>query len=156
MHKSPTEYCELYGKVNALIGTNRNSVLIGLDGRCGAGKSTLASWLAWQFGMPAIHLDLFLSGKDPLRWKVDDITRCLTARGDRPLIIESILLLDVLRQVGRKADFLVFVEQIDGSTRVRPPDSDDRNSPHSVDGQVDAYIENEAPATKANLHLRWG
>jgi 2-phosphoglycerate kinase len=40
------------------LGPKRAPLLIAIDGADGVGKSSLASWLAWQIGAPAIHLDL--------------------------------------------------------------------------------------------------
>jgi hypothetical protein len=48
---------ELLEIVLALLGPNRLPLLIGIDGADGLGKSSLPSWLAWQLGAPAIHLD---------------------------------------------------------------------------------------------------
>ena len=53
-------YASLYEHVRQQIGPDRKPVIIGLDGESGSGKSSAASWLAWQFEMPSIHLDLFL------------------------------------------------------------------------------------------------
>jgi hypothetical protein len=36
------------------------------DGVDGGGKSSLASWLAWQLGMPAVQLDLYLTSNREL------------------------------------------------------------------------------------------
>jgi uridine kinase len=42
------------------LGPDRFPLIVGIDGRWGAGKSSLASWLAWQLGMPSVHLDLYI------------------------------------------------------------------------------------------------
>jgi hypothetical protein len=47
---------ELLEKVLAHLNPNRLPRLIGIDGDDGVGKSSLASWLAWQLGAPTVHL----------------------------------------------------------------------------------------------------
>lgn len=52
----------------------RLPLLIGVDGRWGAGKSSVASWLAWQLGMPAVSLDLYMiRDSKPLEWRSEDL-----------------------------------------------------------------------------------
>src|SRR4051812_33242489 len=99
---APPMYDELLAKVTTALGPNREPILIGFDGTGCAGKSSAApdttrsfdsefghlyrdfsSWLAWQLGMPAIYLDLFLHEPDfksPLQWRADEVARCLESR----------------------------------------------------------------------------
>jgi hypothetical protein len=56
---APTQYVEMRGRVSTALGLDRRAILVGVDGRDGHGKTSAALWLAWQFGMPALHLDLF-------------------------------------------------------------------------------------------------
>jgi hypothetical protein len=96
------------------LGPNRLPLLIAIDGSDGVGKSSLASWLAWQLGAKAIHLDLYLvRGSDPLRWRSDDLQHLVHARlveFERPLIVEGIMVLDALAGIGRKPDVLAYVD----------------------------------------------
>jgi hypothetical protein len=46
------------------LGPDRKPLVIGIDGREGTGKTSLSNWLAWQLGMPVIHLDLFLEASE--------------------------------------------------------------------------------------------
>jgi hypothetical protein len=105
---------ELLEIVLALLGPNRLPLLIGIDGADGLGKSSLASWLAWQLGAPAIHLDLYLvKDSEPLQWRIPCLQRILSTRLDehaKPLVLEGIMLLEALAKIGRRADFLVYVE----------------------------------------------
>jgi 2-phosphoglycerate kinase len=48
----------LFEQVQERLGPNRLPLLIAIDGADGVGKSSLASWLAWQLGAPAVYLDL--------------------------------------------------------------------------------------------------
>src|ERR1700745_3187927 len=71
----------LLEQVQECLGPNRLPLLIAIDGADGIGKSSLASWLAWQLGAPAIHLDLYLvRGSDPLRWRTDELQRAVDTR----------------------------------------------------------------------------
>ena len=105
---------ELLEKLLAHLGPNRLSRLIGIDGDDGVGKSSLASWLAWQLGAPTVHLDLYLiRDSNPLRWRTEDLQRVVTTRLDQhegPLIIEGMMLLEALAGIGRKVDFLVYLD----------------------------------------------
>ena len=104
---------ELLEKVQARLGPDRLPLLIAIDGPDGVGKSSLASWLAWQLGAPAIHLDLYvIRDSEPLRWKTDELSRLVNRRiGERrkPMIIEGIMVLDALQAIGWKPDFLAYL-----------------------------------------------
>src|SRR5580704_19648810 len=103
---------ELLDQVKEALTPNRLPLLVAIDGADGIGKSSLASWLAWQLGMPAIQLDLYLTGLEPIQWLSGDLARVVSRRLDRgcPVIVDGVLVLDALDQIGRKADFLVYVE----------------------------------------------
>jgi hypothetical protein len=118
MIKSPLpESAALLKKVQQCLGPNRAPLLIAIDGADGIGKSSLASWLAWQLGAPAIYLDLYvIKDSNPLRWR-GELLCLLHARlvvHAAPLIVEGILVLDALAQIGRKPDFLVYVDGTGG------------------------------------------
>src|ERR1700692_2645873 len=102
---------ELLEHLQEALTPNRLPLLIAVDGADGIGKSSLASWLAWQLGMPAVQLDLYVTSLQPVRWLRQDLERVVACRIDqkRPLIIDGVLALDALDQIGRKADFVVFV-----------------------------------------------
>ena len=139
---APPAYFELRKAVDLKLGVNRAPLLIGFDGAAGVGKSSAASWLAWQFGMPTIHLDLYVeTNSEPLRWRTNDLALAIAARRERPLVVEGILLLDALSTVARKPDVLVFVEAI------------------SFDGgmldRVCPYLERTKAREKADFILRW-
>jgi hypothetical protein len=114
MIKSPLpESAALLERIQQRLGADRAPLLIAVDGTDGVGKSSLASWLAWQLGAPAIYLDLYvIKDSKPLRWRGELLclvhARLVVHAG--PLIVEGILLLDALAQIGRKPDFLVYVD----------------------------------------------
>src|SRR5262245_55834815 len=80
--KSPLPGSEaLLRKVQEALGRDRLPLLIAIDGADGIGKSSLASWLAWQLGAPAIYLDLYvIRGSNPLRWRSDELQSIIHTR----------------------------------------------------------------------------
>jgi uridine kinase len=103
---------ELLAHVKQALTRNRLPLLIVIDGADGCGKSSLASWLAWQLGMPAIQLDFYLTDLHPIRWLTVELARIVQRRivdQNRPIIVDGICALDALDQIKRKSDFLIFV-----------------------------------------------
>lgn len=102
---------------------NWRKYTISIDGVFGSGKSTLARFLAWQLGMPAIETDMFLIPHlgEPL-YRIDEMTTIIMERHNenRPVIIEGILVLKNLKDIGIKSDFKVFVKNptFEGSGRL--------------------------------------
>lgn len=152
---APSEYDQLLATLCRAIGPDRKPLLIGVDGREGTGKSSLSSWLAWQLGMPVIHLDLFRAPSEAVTYRAADLGRCIQARGNRPLIVEGVLLLDALAGIGRSPDFLIFLEEQPDPTRTRPPDSDLVDTRElSLANQVQAYFSRRSPADLADFKLK--
>lgn len=95
----------------------RRPIIIGIDGQDGTGKTHIAAWLAWQLGVKALHLDLYYTyDADGHRtgWRAHDLSQTIEQRVDvqeRPIIVEGILLLEALKTIQRKADFLVYVRR---------------------------------------------
>jgi len=58
--------------------------------------------------------DLYvIKGSNPLRWRSDELQRIVHTRlveHAGPLVAEGVLILDALGAIGRKADFLVYVD----------------------------------------------
>src|SRR3954471_1201276 len=102
---------ELLARVLEALTPIRLPLLIVIDGADGSGKSSLASWLAWQLGMPAVQLDLYLTDLFPIRWLTTELARVVRHRLDkgRPVIIDGVCALDVVDQIDCKADFLIFL-----------------------------------------------
>jgi uridine kinase len=103
---------ELLARIHEALTPDRLPLLIAIDGADLSGKSSLASWLAWQLGMPAVQLDLYLISLHPIQWRAEDLARVVTTRIDahRPIIIDGVLVLDALDQISRRPDFLVFLK----------------------------------------------
>jgi hypothetical protein len=132
----------LLEKVQARLGPNRLPLLIAIDGADGIGKSSLASWLAWQLGAPAIHLDLYvIRGSDPLRWRTEELRRVVNARlvdHAAPLVIEGIMVLDALAAIDRKPDFLVYLAGVGG---------------HGLSDRLAAYRARHQPEQRADVRM---
>ena len=111
LKRSLPGYTDLLDRVQVALTAQRLPLLIAIDGAEDCGKSSLANWLAWQLGMPAIQLDLYLIGDGRLAWHMSELKNALARRHStgRPIIIEGILILDALDQIGRKPDFVVHV-----------------------------------------------
>jgi hypothetical protein len=146
MLKKPISHSvELLASVQQALTPKRLPLIIAVDGADCTGKSSLASWLAWQLGIPTVHLDLFLGPPGSIQWMVEDLKRAVDRRGERPLIVEGVLVLDALEQIGREADLVVFVKGenttswagrlIEYQKRRRLPDSADFSLNGYSDGQ---------------------
>src|ERR1700722_19378152 len=84
------------------LGPDRLPLIIGIDGRWGAGKSSLASWLAGPLWVPSGGLGLFVErDSEPLSWRYEDVTRIIGARLvlAKPIIIEGICLCRALQAI---------------------------------------------------------
>jgi hypothetical protein len=86
---------------------------IAIDGIDHAGKSSLARFLAWQLGMPALETDLFLM-KGPSVYCCDhaSLRKFIMMRHDmqRPVIVEGVFVLRSLRLAGIDPELLIRVE----------------------------------------------
>jgi uridine kinase len=137
---------ELLARIKEALTPNRLPLLIVVDGADGSGKTSLASWLAWQLGAPTVHLDLYLAALEPIvQWRSDDLTRAVSSRLDkrRPVIVEGVLALDALDLIKRKADFLVFVKGVGGRKMASQIAAYclRRNLPQSAQFTIDGYVE---------------
>ena len=153
---APAEYWNIVTITQTALGPDRKPLLIGIDGKEGTGKRSLSCWLAWQLRIPVIHLDLFLRQVEmPARItrRVADLDRCIKARGPRPMVIEGVLLLDALDEVGRTPDFLIFVDEpVPVSPLVRQPDPADRDPREfALSNQIADYLGRRSPADCADF-----
>lgn len=86
--------------------------LVALDGRDGAGKSTIAHYLSWRLGIPSIHLDQFRVCGTYDEFHLDALNLVLSSRleNNKPIIIEGVLVLDALNEVGLRPDLWVYIQ----------------------------------------------
>jgi uridine kinase len=87
-------------------------VIVTIDGRDGAGKTTLGRYLAWHFNVTLIETDLFLiPTRDYLIHLDDQINRIIERRITWPLpvIVEGVAILQLMKRIGRVPDFKIYV-----------------------------------------------
>lgn len=146
---------DLLHRIEIALTPNRLPLLIAIDGPDGCGKSSLAAWLAWQLGMPAVQLDLYLTSDEPIQWLTDDLKRVVARRLDRgrPLIVDGVMILDALEQIGYEPDFLAFVNG-ENSGRILAPQIADywsrRKLPERADFKIDGYSDPSGAALLTN------
>ena len=70
----------------------------------------LPGW-AGNLGCPPYSWDLYLADLHPMRWLTSELARIVKHRIDnsRPAILDGMCALDVVDQIKRKADFLIFL-----------------------------------------------
>ena len=86
---------------------------IAIDGVDHSGKSTLARFLAWQLGMPAIETDLALvQSNGPPAHDIALVKRLVNMRHgmNRPVIVEGVFVLAVLEQSGIRPEIAIRAE----------------------------------------------
>lgn len=88
--------------------------LVAIDGRMGAGKSTLGRFLCWYFNVTLVETDPFLLGDGSLSRHIDEISRIVSFRLDgefpQPVLIEGVGMRQLLEQIQRAADVHIYVE----------------------------------------------
>jgi hypothetical protein len=103
---------ELLAAIKPLILPWRK-MTIAIDGVDDSGKSTLARFLAWQLGMPALETDTTLPPDSPTPTPNTCILRELIRSRhlrNRPVIVEGIVILGTLQRLEVVPEFLVRVE----------------------------------------------
>lgn len=101
----------LYEAVWKKLGSWRR-FLIAVDGRDGAGKSTTARYLSWQLGVPCIETDFFkYKRSQKLAYRLSALREPIQQRLEegRPVVVEGLVLLETLAQLGISPDFHVYV-----------------------------------------------
>lgn len=92
--------------------------IIAIDGWTGSGKSTLARFLAWQLEMPCVETDLFLTGDAWGSYDFNSLRQVLNKRLEhrsrsgslgRPVIVEGVGLLHILKTLSLEPNFLIQV-----------------------------------------------
>jgi len=134
------EHRKVRGDIQAALGSWRR-FLIAVDGVDAAGKTNLARYLGWQLGMPTVETDLFLdTGRGGLNYRIEELNAILQRRlsRDRPVIVEGVRILRLLRQLGLTHDHLVWVEQ------------EGHEASHSLGNDLATYDREFTPRSRAN------
>lgn len=136
---------EVLAAVQAALGPGRLSIIIGIDGLPGSGKTSLATWLSQQLGCPVIPLDAYLDedGSQPV-WRYSDLNRALTelARPGQPVIMEGARLCAALQDMDLEPGILIWMENSGGRE-------------HGPEEVTDDYVQEFDPEGNADFTLRW-
>lgn len=98
----------------------KKSIVVGIDGVGGSGKSNLADYLAGELIINSVHLDAFLDfnkGYYVKALRFDFLAPYIAlqkAKGS--FIIEGCCLLDVAKRLNLKIDYLIYCKAIDSFT----------------------------------------
>lgn len=118
--------------------------LIAIDGQLGAGKTTLGRYLAWQFNISLVESDLFLiPNQGKLVHLQDALKHVITSRLEkpRPVIVESVAVRRLLRDLALKPDFVIYVSSKDAPTG------------GSLTSEIAAYESEFKPTTSADIAI---
>ncbi len=91
-------------------------VIVAIDGKSGAGKTTLGRFLSWRFNVSLLESDLFLiRSEQKISYRYDDVRNVILARldGNRPIIVEGIVALALLKDTGFDPEFHIRVECVE-------------------------------------------
>ena len=107
----PPEYEQVIEALTPVL-KNLPGKVVGIDGRDGSGKTTLGRFLAWYFNVSLIETELFLFDGEGFNYRLEEINLIIGVRlsKPRPVIVEGVRLLSLLSQIGRSADFLIYVK----------------------------------------------
>jgi hypothetical protein len=92
---------------------NLPPVIVSIDGRSGVGKTTLGRFLAWRFNVSLLESDLFLiRNQGALSYRNEEVKAVIQSRlsGKRPIIVEGICALKLLKNNGFEPAFHVRVD----------------------------------------------
>lgn len=127
-----------------LLAAVPTSLIIVIDGRVGAGKSTLAAGLSVLLDLPVVCSDSYIiAGRKPIEWHHLGLRRLLHRRRGlrQSVIMEGICMGQVLKLIGADPDFVVWV-------------TNERGREHSSD-EVEDYISDCEPIDNADFVLTW-
>ena len=122
--------------------TQRGATIITVDGRLGVGKTTVAKLLSNHIDYDCLHLDNFITTRKGQFVNNLDFASLKAAVRERPIIIEGICLLAVLKKLNITADLDIFVKGLQAHRNEL-----DKN----IFDEVDMYIHNYEPSNMAGV-----
>lgn len=138
------------------------SLTIAVDGRNGAGKSSLARHLGWQLGIPVVETDFWLLDDVPIKHNVSALMKLIRWRhkSNRPVIVEGIAMLQTLKIAGLQPDYLVMVTNTSlevAETEICTTDhaDADTNITKCLSTEVEEYLNKYRPQDRADWHVVW-
>ncbi len=115
-------------------------IIIAIDGRRNAGKTTLGRYLGCHFNVSLIETDLLMLDHG-FHYNLEQLERMINRRlnMERPVIVEGVAILKLLESVRRASDFTIYCIN---------PETD---AEFSHDEHVSAYETVYSPREVANL-----
>ena len=123
--KKIEKYKELECVINELKKKikDRKGLIIGIDGFSGVGKSVFAEKIIEDINMEYIKIDKSIDecndkNKNYIRYvdivKTEELKNKIRKKlsQNKNLVIDGVCLLEVLKSIGRKADFLIYIKEI--------------------------------------------
>lgn len=146
MTKVLESYNSVVENLNPIL-CNLPGRVIAIDGKDGAGKTTLGRFLAWNFNITLIESDLFIKHKSvvlELEYDKETILRIINFRLNkpRPVIIEGIAIRDLLNKLNVKPDFVIYIE------------NEAYLGSHGLSKILSKYKEDYTPKKTANLIIK--
>jgi hypothetical protein len=138
---------------NLVAKLNLNSVkkLISIDGFFGTGKSMVSAYLAQAFALPVVYVDDYFAkdGKSLELFKFENFAATVAKlRQGSSTIVDGIMVQDVLARTGSRADFFIYVKEVNrhgiwsnGFKLDKLIRSDDDNLPTKPDRFEDELVE---------------
>jgi len=128
---NPSEILEILKK--------NNYRLIAIDGVDGSGKSSLSKNLSEELGYRHINLDDYLEKNrgNFVKYIKYQVLENEIQRTKKPIIIEGICVLAVLKNLGLRPDYLIYIKRMSEFEIWKDEDLCD------VEVDIDAFIENE-------------
>ncbi|MFO6419968.1 hypothetical protein ACLBKS_07175 [Hylemonella sp. W303a] len=92
--------------------------IVSIDGADGSGKTTLGRFLAWYFNVTLLESDNFILEGKGLIYDVDTVRALIRRRlkKPRPILIEGVVVLRLLSEVGYQSDFHIHLQKDSGSS----------------------------------------
>lgn len=89
--------------------------IITIDGKVGSGKTSLGRFLSWTFNISLLETDLFLIvDQDEFIYRTEEvksvIQHCVRGKSPRPIIVDGVCSLRLLRDIGLSSNFHIRVE----------------------------------------------
>jgi ABC-type phosphate/phosphonate transport system ATPase subunit len=89
--------------------------IIAIDGKNGSGKTTLGRYLSWYFNVTLLETDNFRKESiNTLVYELKQLNKIIDSRLyiPRPIIIEAVAVNNLLEKLNRKADYIIYVENL--------------------------------------------
>jgi uridine kinase len=134
----PPEYDRLASEIAPHL-INLPPKVIAITGLMLAGKTTIARFLAWYFNISLIETDHYLVPNQGFTYETSEINRIITNRLalPRPVIIEGIKALEILAEIAKPPDIIIYIKNISNINTKEEPEQ----KPEMCGFQTASYYE---------------